>query len=156
MMDDLTIREEEVRRMLREAFADVPCPRVLKDQDACGPLSHDDWLELRRDFYNYDPEVIQYMIPLMLEDAMDTRTGDDTETGDMERLVLELDPFELDSEVVRRVKLEQFANLSDEQRLAVCEWLRLARTWPDLKMFTDWVDEAIEYWCRRPFEADCD
>jgi hypothetical protein len=114
MIDDTTIREKEVRRMLRKAFADVPCPKVLRDQDACGPFSHDDWLGLRRDFYNYEHDVIQYMLPSMLEDAMDTRTGADIETGDLERRVLELDPFELDNEAVCRVKLEQFANFSDE------------------------------------------
>src|SRR5215204_2775499 len=94
--------QERVRKMIRQAFADVPCPPSFENAGACGPLSHDDTLELRLDFYNYEPEEIQYILPSILEDMMDTRTGDDIETDDAERLVLQLDPFELDDAVVRR------------------------------------------------------
>lgn len=41
--------QERVRRMLRQAFADVPCPATFKNAGACGPLIHDVSLELRRD-----------------------------------------------------------------------------------------------------------
>ena len=142
-------REERIRQTLREAFADVPCPDAFKELDACCPVEHSVALELRRDFYNYEPDEIQYMLPSILEDLMDTRTGDDIETEDAERLVLHLNPFWLDDEVVRKVQLEQFANFSPKQAQAVCEWLRLARTWEDLKRFIDWVDAAIDYWCQR-------
>ena len=81
---------------------------------------------------------------------MDTRTGDDIETDDAERLVLQLDPFWLDDPVVRKVTSQQFANFTEKQRQAVCEWLRFARSWNDLKRFTHWVDAAIKYWCRNP------
>jgi hypothetical protein len=83
---------------------------------------------------------------------MDTRTGDDIETDDAERLVLPLDPFWLDEAGVRTVKLQQFANFSPQQRAAICEWLRFARTWNDLKNFTHWVDAAIRYWCHNATE----
>jgi hypothetical protein len=147
---DVLESQERVRRMLRQAFAEVPCPSTFKEADDCGPLSHDVSLELRRDFYNYEFEEIHYLLPMILEDMMDTRTGDDIETDDAERLVLQLDPFWLDEAGVRKVKLEQFANFTPEQAQAVCEWLRFARAWNDLKRFTDWVDAAIRYWCRNP------
>lgn len=147
---DVLESQERVRRMLRQAFAEVPCPSTFKEADDCGPLSHDVSLELRRDFYNYEFEEIHYLLPMILEDMMDTRTGDDIETDDAERLVLQLDPFWLDEAGVRKVKLEQFANFTPEQAQAVCEWLRFARAWNDLKRFTDWVDAAIRYWCPTP------
>jgi hypothetical protein len=140
---DVLENQERVRRMLSQAFAEVPCPSSFQSAGACGPLSHDVSLELRRDFYNYEPEEIHYLLPLILEDMMDTRTGDDIETDDAERLVLQLDPFWLDDAVVRKVSLEQFANFTPKQAQAVCEWLRFARIWNDLKRFTHWVDAAI-------------
>lgn len=142
--------QERVRRMLRQAFAEVPCPNTFKEAGDCGPLLHDVSLELRRDFYNYEPEEIHYLLPLILEDMMDTRTGDDIETDDAERLVLQLDPMQLDNALVRKVSLEQFANFTPQQRQAICEWLRFARMWNDLKRFTHWVDAAIRYWCPNP------
>jgi hypothetical protein len=140
--------QERVRTMLREAFAEVPCPSTFKSADACAPVAHEVALELRRDFYNYEPEEIQYMLPSILEDMMDTRTGDEVETDDAERLVLQLDPFGLDDAVARKVQLEQFANFTPQQCRAICEWLRFARTWNDLKRFTHWVDAALKYWCQ--------
>jgi hypothetical protein len=141
--------EERVRKMLREAFANVPCPDDYKAAGECGPLVHEVGLELRKSFYNYEPEEIHYMLPSILEDLMDTRTGDDIETEDAERLIMQLDPLFLDDAVVRKVRLQQFADFTPEQARAVCEWLRLARTWEDLSRFTDWVDAAIGYWCKR-------
>lgn len=54
--------QERVRRMLRQAFAEVPCPNTFKEAGDCGPLLHDVSLELRRDFYNYEPEEIHYLL----------------------------------------------------------------------------------------------
>jgi hypothetical protein len=141
--------KERIRRMLREAFASVPCPDAFKEADSCGPVIHDVCLELRRDFYNYEPEEIHYMLPSILEDLMDTRTGDDIETEDAEFLIFQLNPYGIESKLVREIGLEQFANFTQEQARAVCEWLRMARTWSDLEMFTNYVDAAIEYWCQR-------
>jgi hypothetical protein len=44
-------REEHVRQMLREAFADVPCPDAFKKIDSCGPVIHSVALELRLEFW---------------------------------------------------------------------------------------------------------
>jgi hypothetical protein len=141
--------EERIRKMLRDAFANVPCPDDYEAEGECGSLVHEVGLELRKSFYNYEPEEIHYMLPSILEDLMDTRTGDDIETEDAERLIMQLDPVISDSAVVRKVQLQQFADFTPEQARAVCEWLRLARTWEDLSRFTDWVDSAIGYWCKR-------
>jgi len=144
--------EEHVRRMLREAFAEVPCPDTFKEANACGPVIHEVCLKLRRDFYNYEPEEVQYMLPFVLEDLINSRTGDDIETEDAERLIMQLDPLRNDSELVRGNCIEQFANFTAEQSRAVCAWLRLARSWKDLALFTDWVDAAIRYWCYHHLE----
>lgn len=142
-------KDERIRKILREAFADVPCPDAFKRTNSCGPVTHAIALDLRRDFYNYEAEEIQYLVPSLLEELIDTRKGDDIETEDAERLVLQLNPLWLENEMVRSVKLGQFANFSPKQAQAVCEWLRFARTWEDLKRFVDWVDAAIDYWCQR-------
>jgi hypothetical protein len=141
--------EERVRRMLRDGFADVPCPDVFKEMDSCLPVIHEVCLELRKDFYNYEPEEIRFMLPSVLEDLMDTRTGDDIETEDAERLVLQLNPYFHNDAVIRKVKLDQFADFTREQAQAVCEWLRLAHSWRDLERFRHWVDASITYWCDR-------
>ena len=139
-------KETRIRKILREAFAGVPCP---EHSSVCGVIPHSVTRELRRDFYNYEPEEIRYLLPFVLEDLMDTRTGDDIETDDAEFLIMQLDPFLLDNAITREVKLRQFADFTFDQIEAVCEWLSLARTWNDLSRFTDYVDRAIQYWCTR-------
>ncbi len=146
---DTSANEEHVRRLLRKAFAGVECPKAFKQADACGPVSHEVALQLRKNFYDYEPEEIHYLLPYVLEDMMNTRTGDDIETQDAERLVLQLDPLRLDNSLVRVNLLNQLAGFTPQQAEAICEWLRMARTWNDLTMFTDWVDASITYWCTR-------
>lgn len=145
-MANIEENKERVRRMLKEAFANVPCPY---EKDACGLMFHEEAVVLRSDFYNLTPEQIHYDLPHILEDLMDTRTGDEIETEDAEYLVMQLNPMGSDDAVVRRIRLEQYANFTRDQAQAVCEWLRLARTWQDLKRFTEWTDAAIDYWHRR-------
>jgi len=152
MSRETTIKKREVGQMLRQAFAEVPCADLLKNQRACGPFSHADWLVLREDLFNYEPEVIQYLLPSILQDAMNSRTGDGLETDDIEKLVLQLNPLWLDNELVRENQLRQFANFTAEQAQAVCEWLRLVHSWEEMKRFADWVDSAIAYWCGRASE----
>jgi hypothetical protein len=146
------INAEGVRKLIREAFADVPCPELFRQHDACGPVTHDVALELRQNFYNYEPEEIRYMLPSILEDAMDTHPGDDIETDDIEMLVLQLDPFRIDDDLGRLYQLKQFEDFTSQQSEAVCEWLRLARNWNDLARYTHWVDAAVKYWCSRAIE----
>jgi hypothetical protein len=139
---------------LHKAFQDVPCPKSFKDAEACGPLDHGVALNLRKSFYHYEPEEVHYLLPLILIDLVQTRTGDDIETEDAEQLVLQLDPFSVNNDLVRENKLELFRDLTPDQTAAVCEWLRLARTWEDLKRFRHWVDAAISYWCKQGITAN--
>ncbi len=139
--------QERVRNLLRSAFVRVPCPESFKCAGECEALSHEVAVELRRDFYNYEPEEIHYLLPLILEDLMDTRSGDDIENDDAERLILQLNPLAIDEAVVKKIKLEQFAVFTNQQREAICEWLLFARTWNDLKRFEGWVSAALDYWC---------
>lgn len=141
--------EQHVVERLHKAFQDVPCPKSFRDAQACGPLAHSVALDLRKDFYNYEPEEVHYLLPLILIDLIETRTGDDIETEDAEQLVLQLDPFLVNDNVVQQIRLEQFQDLTSDQAAAVCEWLRLARTWEDLKRFRHRVDAAISYWCKQ-------
>lgn len=143
-----TINVERVRKLIREAFVDVPCPDLFRQHDSCCPVTHDVAMELRQNFYNYEPEELRYMLPSILEDAMDTHPGDDIETDGIEMLVLQLDPFRIDNHLIRLNRLKQFEDFTSQQAEAVCEWLRLARNWKDLARYTDWVDAAIDYWCR--------
>jgi hypothetical protein len=145
-------QDERLRRVcqnLRDAFADIPCPGLLRKADLCGPLTRYDMAELREHFYSYEPEVIQYLLPLFLIDLIDTDEEAESETVDAEGLVLQLNPFWLDDPVVRSVKLRQFSGFTIEQAAAICEWLQLARMREELKDFVQWVDNASEYWCRR-------
>ncbi|HZE68718.1 MAG TPA: DUF6714 family protein [Pyrinomonadaceae bacterium] len=148
-MSDQDVDETRVCRMLKNAFADVPCPDSFKKADGRGPLAHEIALELRRNFYNYEPEEVHYLLPLILEELINSRTGDEIETDDAERLVLQLDPLQINNELVRAVSLQQFSAFSQQQAEAICEFLRMARTWNDLSRFTKWVDTSMEYWCSR-------
>lgn len=141
--------KERIRRMLKEAFADVPCPY---EEEACGPMFHEEAVALRENFYNLTPEQLQYDLPYLLEDLLDTHTGDDIETEEAESLIMQLDPFSSNDAVVRSIRLKQFANFTREQAQAICEWLRLARTWNDLRIFVKDVDTAIDYWCQHASE----
>lgn len=142
-----SVSQERVRNLLRSAFAEVPCPESFKAGGECETLSHEVAIELRRDFYNYEPVEIHYLLPLILEDLMDTRSGDDVENDDAERLILQLNPLAIDEAVVKKIKLEQFALFTNQQCEAICEWLLFARTWHDLRRFEDWVNAALDYWC---------
>jgi hypothetical protein len=143
------INAEGVRKLIREAFADVPCPDLFRQHDACGPVTHDMALELRQNFYHYEPEELRYMLPSILEDAMDTHPDDDIETDNIEMLVLQLDPLRIDNDLIRRNQIKLFENFTLQQSEAVSEWLRLARNWKALVRYTDWVDAAVKYWRSR-------
>jgi len=147
MNNEETINAEGVRKSIREAFADVPCPDSFKQFNSCVPVKHDAALTLRQSFYNYEPEEVQYMLPSLLEDALDTHPGDDIETEGIEMLVLQLNPFSIDNDLIRLNRIKQFENFTLRQAEAVCKWLRLARIWKDLALYTDWADGAINYWC---------
>ncbi len=147
-MDNTTISPEEVRASLRTAFAMVPCPETFKKLQGCGAVSHQVCLELRRDFYNYEPQELQYLLSSVLEDAMNDPSND-LWSEDVERLILQLDPLRFEDDLVRNNILEQFSIFTKEQASAICQWLKLARTWPTLSSFTDWVDRASNYWCNR-------
>lgn len=144
-----TINAERVRKLIREAFADVPCPDTFKRFNACDPPTHEVALAIRKDLYNYEPEEVWYMLPSLLEDAMHNQTGHDIENDEIDMFLLQLDPFRIDDEVIRLNHLQLFEHFTLQQSEAVCEWLRLARNWNDLARYTDWVDAAVKYWCHR-------
>jgi len=140
--------ESRVREMLKNAFADVPCPHKWQEASACGPLTHEECLGFRRTFYNYEADEVHYMLPFLLQDLMNTRTGSDVETEDAEHLIMQLDPMNEDL-VIQEIKLAQFAHFTHHQSLSICEWLKLAKTWEDLTIFKEEVDSATRYWCGR-------
>lgn len=144
-----TINAERVRKLIRDAFAEVPCPDTFKRFNACDPPTHEVALSMGKDLYNYEPEEVRYMLPSLLEDAMDNRTGDDIETDEIGMFVRQLDPFRIDNELIRLNCLQLFENFTLPQSEAVCEWLRLARNWKDLALYTDSVGAAVKYWCHR-------
>jgi hypothetical protein len=89
------------------------------------------------------------MLPSILEDAMNTHSGDDIQSKGIEMLVFQLNPLSIDNDLVRGNQLSQFANFTGRQAEAICGWLRLASSWNDLARYRDWVDAALNYWCSR-------
>ena len=144
-----TINAERVRKLIREAFADVPSPETFSRFNACAPLTHEVALAIRENLYNFEPEEVRSILPSLLEDAIDNLTGDDIENDGIEMLVLQLDPFRIDNELIRVNSLQLFENFTLPQSEAVCEWLRLARKWKDLALYADCVDSGVKYWCSR-------
>ena len=137
---------EYVKRLLQEAFSDVPCPAEWEKLGRC-EMTHEDCLYFRKSFYNYEPDEIHYLLPFLLVDLIDTRTGDDVQTEDAEYLIFQLDPLR-DEGVFQEVTLRQFKDFTIRQAWAICEWLKLAKSWPDLRIFGLEVEAAIAYWCR--------
>lgn len=140
--------KERVRRMLREAFADVERPEWHKEFEENKPVSHEQCVEFRTFLPHLPPEDRQYFLPRVLEDLLDTHTGDDVETEGAEFVLMELNGSD-----DKNIGFEYiYARFTHEQAQAICEWLRLARTWSDLNLFTKYVDSAHSYWCRRASE----
>lgn len=144
-MPDVMERDKErVRRVLRSAFANVERPKDFRTPSDTKALSHEECVEFRSHLSMLMPDDLKYFLPQILEDLLDTHTGDDVETEDAEFVLMSIG-----------MEGEQmgfhwtFENYTREQAQAICEWLTLARPWQDFRLYADVIESAIEYWCMR-------
>jgi hypothetical protein len=161
--------KERVRTLIRQSF-----PRVCEHRDR--PLAHDEAVELRRDLITLGNEDLPFFLGQVLEDLLDTHTGDliDPEGtrdvvefldvlmehsitegyaksyGSQSPETLEMADFEnYVNPMLRTWKTESFALFTPEQANAILKWLELARGWKDLELWLADVNSAISYWRRR-------
>jgi len=157
-------QKESVRRVLREAFSDW---RANPDNH---PLKHDECLDMRTKLLSVRIEDVDYVLSQVLEDLLDTHTGNVGHTEYVESVVdfldvptsahdlgfwkerLDQEHFEhvlnIDEEL-RSEKYTALEHITPPQASALCEWLRYARTWADLEGDVDQVDSAYAYWAKR-------
>ena len=156
--------KESVRSLLRRAF-------LSWRGDSNSPaLDHDGCLEMRAKLIAVRPEDIEYFLPQVLEDLLDTHTNNAGDSQDAETVVdfLDVPTLELDAEFIRekwgRETLAKFrsdaknlrsakqaalAGVTRDQAQAICQWLKYARTWGDLEWNMDSVESALSYWSKR-------
>jgi len=157
-------QKEQVRRILREAFSDW---RADPDNP---PLTHHQCLDMRTKLLSVQKEDIDYFLPQVLEDLLDTHTGSAEISEDVESVVdfLDVPTISNDGEVLkerlgregfegvrsqeeelRSEKYSAVAHITSHQASALCEWLKYARTWSDLEWNIEQVDSAYAYWNSR-------
>jgi hypothetical protein len=116
------------------------------------------------------PEDAQASIGQVLEDLLDTHTGLLGQPGDADLVVQCLNvptpPIDEDTtpnggggddngrsldedEVLKSAKMAAFSKLTGPQAAAICKWLAHARSWPELKWYTNEIDSAVAYWAAR-------
>lgn len=156
--------KEFVRGLLRRAFSSW-------HSDPNAPaLDHAQCLDMRAKLFTVRPEDIEYFLPQVLEDLLDTHTGEPGKSEDVESVVDFLDvptpaidvefvrnnwgsevlaKFSTDDQELHARKEVAFARATTEQAQAICAWLNFAKTWRDLEWDTDLVESALSYWLKR-------
>jgi hypothetical protein len=110
-------------------------------------------------------EFLKPMLAQVLMDLVETHTHDYRRTEDVEEVVWFLLPVESPSdsstdaavsdagqEFLKREKQSVFALFSKPQVGAILAWLELARTWEDLSLRRDQVEDAVRFW---KVQANC-
>lgn len=153
--------KEEVRRVLREAFSD------WRNNPDNPPLAHNQCLDMRTKLLSIRTEDIDYFLPQILEDLLDTHTNKPDNSEDVESVIDFLDVPTVSSdgavlkerlgreglegvrnqeEELRSEKYSALAHITPVQAKALCAWFKYARTWDDLEWNIDLVDSAYAYW----------
>ncbi|MBA5871381.1 MAG: hypothetical protein GDA68_15500 [Nitrospira sp. CR2.1] len=156
--------KESVRSLLRRAFS------AWHSDPTSLVLEHEQCLDMRARLFTVKAEDIEYFLPQVLEDLLDTHTGEAGQSEDVETVVDFLDvptlpidvefvkhkwagealaKFRKDDQELRARKELMFARATTEQAQAFCAWLQYARTWGDLEWNTDSVESALSYWLKR-------
>jgi len=159
--------KEDIRALLRKAFANVPCP--YKEVNTAR-LGHDAFRKLRTELNLFTPEAVQFYLPRVLEDLLDTHTNDPVNSEDSDAVVRYLNglcstsDFEWLKEYggegafkaasdeqtqLRHRKAVEFAIITNKQAFAIHQWLLLAQSWEDLILQPKEVEGAIAYWKER-------
>ena len=156
--------KEFVKGLLRHAFSSCHSdPNSLL-------LEHEQCLDMRARLFTVKAEDREYFLPQVLEDLLDTHTGEPGRSEDVESVVdfldvptlpidLELvkqkwggevlEKFSKDDQELRARKEPMFARVTTEQAQAICAWLQYAKNWGDLEWNTDSVESALSYWLKR-------
>lgn len=156
--------KEEVRRVLREAFAD------WRNDPDNPSLTHVQCLDIRTKLLSIQTKDMDYFLSQVLEDLLDTHTSKPGNSEDAESVVEFLDVPTVSSdgallkerlgregfqgvrdqeEELRSEKYSALAHITPVQAKALCAWLKYARTWDDLEWNIDLVDSAYAYWSGR-------
>ena len=163
---------EDVRLLLKEAFADV---RIDKSRDQTEP-SHEDCIQLRDDLCVLEEIDLKWYLPRVLEDLLDNRTNDPMESKYACFVLTHLNVDNYTSEkyfryyaelfgedAVHRMKEDnaqqsvyskkRFSIFDKKQAYAIYEWFELALTWwSDSEDCEDDLKGAIDYWKQLAFE----
>ena len=137
--------KEQIRMQLKQAFE---C--VLNDlSPGETEPSHNDCVTLRLEMCLLKPPDLQWYLPRVLIDLLDTHTNDFINTEDAEFVIMLLDAKRYLSE--GRIKdyernNKEFEIFNKEQSHAILEWLLFASSWSDFEIFRDDVLSAIDYW----------
>jgi hypothetical protein len=156
--------KEAVRQLLRSAFPPVGERKDLR------PLTHEECVEMRSGIISLEREYIQYYLPQILIDLIETHVKTSVnDSADLVRILdLTMDNMNYDAverlwgrqgvedthkqeSELRRWKTEMYASFSSEQAHAICKWLELAKSWEDLQLYQKDVDAALRYWRKRAF-----
>ncbi len=156
--------KESVRSLLRRGFSS------WRSDSNSPALDHDGCLEMRAKLFTVRPEDIEYFLPQVLEDLLDTHTNKAGDSQDVEAVVdfLDVSTLELDAEFIREkwgsetlakfrgdaknlrsAKQAALAGVTRDQAQAIYQWLKYARTWSDLEWNMDSVESALSYWLKR-------
>ncbi|MHB1460749.1 MAG: pentapeptide repeat-containing protein [Armatimonadota bacterium] len=131
---------ESVRSTLREAF----------NYQSTRGMTHEEYIELRQDLSLLSSEDLQWMLPFVLEELVDTHTGHYADNDNADFVLMKLDagnPKSSDWE--REFDREQFKLFTPAQCWAVYQWLMLAISWQDYAEWRNHLEPAIVYWRER-------
>lgn len=154
--------KKRVQGLLRKAFGYSNLARY----------SHQDYVALRLEMAKLGPEDLQELLPLVLDDLLDTHTDNDINSEDSEYVIMMLDvdvtysserersdtelfgekqvaQHKSSNEYLRQLKSRDYILFTTTQCNAVYEWLLLARTWGDFTDYKDEIEGAIAYWRTR-------
>ena len=137
--------KEQIRMQLKQAFECVMNDLSPGETEP----SHNDCIILRIEMCLLNPPDLQWYLPRVLIDLLDTHTNDFWETENAEFVIMLLDAKRYMSE--GRIndyerKNKEFEIFNKEQSRAILEWLLFASYWSDFELFSDDVLSAIEYW----------
>lgn len=157
-------KTDRVLRMLREAFADVPCPC-----DDCDQEYHECFPDMKEHLWNIGgeempwelPRILAYLITSDDEDLIDymiehldvDREGDYGD-GRLESIAWEdsktQEYYRESGSYLGSVLRRKYDGITPKQAAAVVEWLRYARgILPKYCWDTDFVGKPIRYWRKR-------
>jgi len=161
-MKGRTDREKEsVRLELHAAF-----PRS-SIKHAFRPLSHAECVTMRTQLPSLDDTSLPFYIGEVLRDLIETHTSKVGESEDAETVVQYLNVLgsdkgfatlretygedwwirhTQDEEFLRNARLAAFRSFNSAQASAICSWLFLARTWPEMEWYLGDIDSACQYW----------